>query len=285
MRAASQRTQTSRFPSQGKIIDLAGGVVNAEGWTWVLNNVGARKILNWRALHLSPVLMEATARYVRNLIENQAPVSVYNTFNALKKLKNSSEVRRASDNGDVIDSIFFGEMRLVFANSDWQLHYIRDWYRACSDLGYLDFSPEIAFDLEERTVGGNRKGQAVLSLDPEDGPLSDLEITGLLNALNARRHSNTMSLTEKVALWLCIAYISGRAGRERDGRGKTKRWGALTTGSWTRSPSSSTSARMRSMNLSAQRSSASPRASMRGSRASEERHVGWRSGLRRRAAA
>lgn len=205
MRAASQRTQTSRFPSQGKIIDLAGGVVNAEGWTWVLNNVGARKILNWRALHLSPVLMEATARYVRNLIENQAPVSVYNTFNALKKLKNSSEVRRASDNGDVIDSIFFGEMRLVFANSDWQLHYIRDWYRACSDLGYLDFSPEIAFDLEERTVGGNRKGQAVLSLDPEDGPLSDLEITGLLNALNARRHSNTMSLTEKVALWLCIA--------------------------------------------------------------------------------
>lgn len=59
--------------------------------------------------------------------------------------------------------------------------------------------------LDQKVVGGNRKGHSVLSFDPEEGPLTDLEITGLLNALNARRHSNSMSLSEKVALWLCVA--------------------------------------------------------------------------------
>lgn len=205
MKTATKYALPLSFPSQGAIRDLAGSVVDGDGWVWALNNVGAKKILDWRSLGLAPVLLEPTVRYFKNLIQNQAPISAYNAFNAIKKINNSSEISRAGRLGDTIGFSFFEEMRAVFGSSDWRLHYVRDWYRFCSDCGYELFSSEVSAELQEKTVGGNRKGHSVLSFDPEEGPLTDLEITGLLNALNARRHSNSMSLPEKVALWLCIA--------------------------------------------------------------------------------
>jgi hypothetical protein len=55
-------------------------------------------------------------------------------------------------------------------------------------------------------IRGNAKGQAVLSLDPEEGPLDDLETTCLLNALRSARTTGVLTLTEQVAIWLCVAF-------------------------------------------------------------------------------
>lgn len=196
----------TEFPSQGVLMDLGGMPVDASGWVWRLNHAGAVRTLNWRALEIrSESILEATAQYIARLVTSHSSDAVRGTFDTLKYIKHSPSFVLADASGNEIPETFFSELRHYFGASDWRLHHFRHWYRSCADFGAENFSAEVAFLLDEKTVGGNRKGHSVLSLDPEDGPLSDLETTGLLNALNARRNSNTMSLSEQAALWLCIA--------------------------------------------------------------------------------
>jgi hypothetical protein len=82
---------------------------------------------------------------------------------------------------------------------------VRQWYLYGADNGYQNFSADVAFEIEQLRIGGNTKGQAVLSMDPEDGPLSDLEVRALLNALRASEVSGLLPIQEKAALWLSIA--------------------------------------------------------------------------------
>jgi integrase len=131
--------------------------------------------------------------------------AISGTFNTLRHLRHSSSFVAADKDGDEIPATFFGELRDHFGDAAWRMHYIRHWYRSCADYGCEAFSPEVAFELEEKKIPNNRRGQAVLSLDPEGGPLNDLEITGLLNALRAARSDKSRSRDEQAALWLCVA--------------------------------------------------------------------------------
>lgn len=193
-----------QFP--GVIIDLAGMPVDASGPVWTLNNVRVTTELDWNSIPIrSSNARAATITMVGELVKTQSPDAVRNMFGLLKLLNKSPSFVANDLRGETYSINIFTELRAYFAGASWRLHYFRAWYQACVDIGAEQFSAEVALELQDRTVGGNRKGHSVLSLDPDDGPLSDLEITGLLNALNARRHSNTMSLSEQAALWLCIA--------------------------------------------------------------------------------
>ena len=68
---------------------------------------------------------------------------------------------------------------------------------------------------EQLRIGGNKKGQAVLSQDPELGPLDDLEISALLNALRAATKEGGLTLQEQAALWLCTAFGQIQRSRRR----------------------------------------------------------------------
>lgn len=199
-----KKPSSHQFP--GTIVDLAGLPVDASGPVWALNNFRVPVELDWDTIPIkSPDARAATITIVSELVKTQTPDAVRNMFGFLKHLNNSKTFIENDSRGEKYSFNIFTELREYFSDAAWRLHYFRAWYQACCDLGAEQFSAEVALELQGRIVGGNRKGHAVLSFDPEEGPLTDLEITGLLNALNARRHSNSMSLPEKVALWLCIA--------------------------------------------------------------------------------
>lgn len=63
----------------------------------------------------------------------------------------------------------------------------------------------MALRLADTTFGGGPKGRAILSLDPDEGPLVDTEIVALLNALRAAETTGRLELQERVAVWLCLA--------------------------------------------------------------------------------
>lgn len=194
------------FPSQGIIVDRAGLPVNATGWLWELNSAGERRYLRWTNFPThSPEILGATARYFARMVKIKSPDAVRGTFETLMYLSNSDSFQKAADRGRELPFEIFDDLESYFGSKSWRLHHIRHWYRSCADFGSPVFSPEVAFQLDQKIIGGNKKGHAVLSLDPEEGPLVDLEITALLNALNDQRRRNSLPLECSAALWLCIA--------------------------------------------------------------------------------
>src|SRR6185312_6381648 len=85
---------------------------------------------------------------------------------------------------------------------EWKFHYARDWYRWCADQGLPGFDDaELLFELVDLRIPGNKKGEAVLSEDPEEGPIDDLEEI----ALRAALHRDTGHLLERTLTWSFLA--------------------------------------------------------------------------------
>lgn len=188
------------------VVTNAGYSINTSGLLWHIPHPSRPLYLRWDEI---PIFLrsvwKATRAYFRYLIRNYSTSEVMGNWYALMRAWLCPSLQRAIATGDEIPYRFFDELQGVFSNEDtYRLHYVRKWYCWCCDQGFEAFSSEVAFRLEERVVGGNRKGHAVRSADPEKGPLLDTEIVALNNALRASRETGTLSLEEQVALWLCI---------------------------------------------------------------------------------
>jgi hypothetical protein len=195
------------FPSLGTILDRAGFQVDGSGPVWRLNNVGAKRDLDWSKFPLkSESILHACASYIANVIKSFSPSEVFQNFWALLLLfKHSPSFGEADSKDEIIPYKAISEAREALGDSQWRVQYLRKWYIWCVDQGFENFSPEVAFSLREISFGHNPRATAVLSADPEQGPLVDTEIVSLLNALRAAELTEALTLTERAALWLCVA--------------------------------------------------------------------------------
>ena len=207
MTMQAKEKQRSGFPSLGVIYDRAGMPVDASDWQWTLNDLTGRIKIDWTNFNIrSPAILESAVNYIGHMVETQGTESVRNAFFRMSKVVSASnEIQMADLHDAVVPFECFGELRRVLGPSAWLIHDFRQWYCWAADHGYENFSPDVAFECERLRIGGNEKGQAVLSLDPEVGPLDDVEIASLLNALRAASKDGRLSLAEQAAVWLCVA--------------------------------------------------------------------------------
>lgn len=83
---------------------------------------------------------------------------------------------------------------------------VRSWYVWCADLGFPHFDSEAAFELGRLTIGGNSKGLAVLSRDPNAGPIEETDFGNLTQALrDLDKSEKPRQLLERCLVWLVIA--------------------------------------------------------------------------------
>ena len=140
------------------------------------------------------------------MIQTVGTLSAKNAFTCISyAVDNSPTLSEYDSSMGVIPWTCVAELRDKLAKNAWQLHYLRQWYCWGADNGYPSFSPDVAFELESFRIGGNAKGQAVLSLDDEQGPLDKLEVASLLDRLRAATKSGALSLDEQAAVWICVA--------------------------------------------------------------------------------
>lgn len=200
--AISVLRNESAFPGQGIFHDQAGMPVDGTGQVWRLNNPRVPRSLNWELMPpLPPGMLSATTAFFRATIETQNPQSAYNTFAHLREVLGSETFQRDFANEGLDASTF--RAYLHGQPNPWRAHYARQWYGWCATMGYPDFSAEVALEISRLRIGGNEKGRAVLSADPEDGPLLDQEVSSLINALRAS--DRILSLREQAVIWLCLA--------------------------------------------------------------------------------
>lgn len=190
-----------------EVIDKSGRAVDISGTRWKLNGSGFRSIILWDRFPNVPAWFRwAAQKYVIDRIKRKSPFESINTFKDLRLFAREL-IAFEQDGGTVGAEIpyrFFSELRARYAadGTEYRMHRLRAFYLWAADQSLEGFSPEVAFELEQLRLPGNVKGRAVLSDDPEDGPLTDEEVTALLARL---RVSESPTLQERLALWLCFA--------------------------------------------------------------------------------
>ena len=189
------------------LFDASGAKVDISGDVWELNDPTTRIRLDWKRIPITSFeTMDATKHFIRAMIASNAPKSVSRAFDALKLLNKSSSFVKADENDDEIQVSFFVEVRNYLGSEGaYRLHDIRQWFQFCCDYGASAFSPEVAFYLSERVIGGNKKGFKVLSVDPRDGPLDDTELAHVIAALKSRTKAVNQINEVDLAIWLMLA--------------------------------------------------------------------------------
>ncbi len=88
----------------------------------------------------------------------------------------------------------------------WVLHAYRRWYQWCSDAGLEGFNATVSDGLDAIVVGGNRKGEAVLSHDPAQGPLHPTEFDRLFLAVRDATINRLLPDADLAVAWLFMSF-------------------------------------------------------------------------------
>jgi len=177
--------------------------VIVDGGRWKLNSVirGVGATLDWGSCgQVDSELAAAMIAFVRFNVERKSADHCRNAFRDLVMLTRLSE-----ELGDVsLRILLFGYLaRLRGSGAEWRFHYIRDWYRWCSNNDLAGFDdPDLFHEITSLRIPGNRKGEAVRSDDPDEGPLDDIEEATLRAALLR----DDGPILERALVWALLAF-------------------------------------------------------------------------------
>ena len=130
------------------------------------------------------VIRRAVELFIVERLRYRAPRTALLTFDRLLKLSMSQSFRFADEVGGTLPASIVREVghAVKAAGITNYMNYeadIRYWYIWCADMGFPHFDRDIATELEALVIGGNAKGLAVLSNDPNKGPLSSADFNAL----------------------------------------------------------------------------------------------------------
>lgn len=201
-------TLVSWSPVNGKIPIRDGRKIDATGERWVVRTPTATHVIDWTKLQvIEGDHRNAIRRWVAHLLRTRNPTVARGGFAQALTLFNSPAFLAAAVQREIVPYLAFSQAQTQLRSDQrWQLHYARDFYRWCKDQQFPYFSRDVVVRLDGLVIGGNPKGEAVRSADPDKGPLNAMEVASLALALRAARLENSMPLNEQAAVWLALAF-------------------------------------------------------------------------------
>lgn len=208
VRLVSLARQDTPWPPPGAtVIDRQGMVIDISGPEWRLLHPGGSLAIRWDRLKVRDSrVLEAIKRYFAHLVTIQSARSVNNAFRAIATPLHTTAFREVMAGEGPIPFLVFSEARAEFGEKEaYRLHHWRKLYRWCTRARMPRFAREVRIKLDEQKIPGNAKGEAVRSADPNEGPLTSVEVAALVDALRGARLDRTIPVEQEAAIWLCLA--------------------------------------------------------------------------------
>ena len=198
-------------------VDSAGHRVDLRPTVWRLHSAERSMTINWKLLpDCDENARNALRVHIVRLIERASPSYAKTTFQYIRKYLESIGSTKAPSNTVTLTSLSWYLEQLRDKRVGYQFYHIRQWIIASADRFLDGFDDEIAFSLGDLRIEGNAKGFAVLSSDPEGGPLNEYEEAALRQALLR----DDGPIEQRAAVWLSLAFGTNPANlsllRERD---------------------------------------------------------------------
>ncbi len=157
---------------------------------------------NFSVLSLSPSIIYSIKRTFIWYLENKSIKHSSNMYERLKHLLNNLYI--LSNEISLVDLKKYKNS--LDKKNIWYLGalsgFLKQWYK----MGYPGLSKEAYDYLNELRISGNQKGQSVLTMDPYNGPFSDLELEQIQDTLNNKYANNELPESDFLLLWLMIIY-------------------------------------------------------------------------------
>jgi integrase len=105
---------------------------------------------------------------------------------------------------EITDSVLLNFRATLSANEEWQLSSIAAAIKKWHGLGYPGVPNKAVRLLRSMRLKGNVKGAAVLTMDPETGPFTDIELESVQAALTAAFARGDVLASDFIATWLLM---------------------------------------------------------------------------------
>jgi integrase len=141
-------------------------------------------------------------------LENRSLTHSHNMFEQLvalcSYLYNSSNktIEKISDIDIINYREFIGKDREYILGA--LSGFLKHWYK----MGDSFLTKEAYGYLKEATFKGNKKGEAVMTMDPYEGPYTDLELNSIQMSINNAYAEDKISTADYIIVWLLMIYSS-----------------------------------------------------------------------------
>ncbi|MGC0155790.1 site-specific integrase [Chromobacterium vaccinii] len=153
---------------------------------------------------ISPAMRHSLKGVLLWYAENLSPAFLNNGFSHFKRFFKGLFVQ----NGQVIEEINSTDLINYRAslgkNKEWFLGYIAGFLKQWEGLRLPGVTSDAIAFLNSIRLSGNPKGVAVLTMDPEQGPFTSIELGALHSALYDAHAKHELSLEDFLLAWLLM---------------------------------------------------------------------------------
>ena len=136
--------------------------------------------------------------------ENTEGATMHAVFDNIRRVLEPMAVAQAQP-VSVIDAPLLANFRATLtSDTEWKLGVLSAFIKKWHSLGVPGVTDDAARFLKDIRLRGNRKGVAVLTMDPVVGPLTNVERSAVQAALNDSFAAGKVALDDYLLAWLCL---------------------------------------------------------------------------------
>ena len=188
--------------STPRLVRTKSGIeFDASADIWAFRDDMADVSLNFRQLtNISDELRESAKSVLSWYAENRSSSHMMNLFQRFQHFIRVTQSQLSS----ISDVSLLNYRAGLDESTGWYLGTLAGFLRKWIQLGYPGVDEGVDLLLKQLRLKGNRKGMAVLTWDPIDGPFTTNEMEALHAALNQAYACGSVSEEEYVLAWLYI---------------------------------------------------------------------------------
>lgn len=191
--------------------DLPGEVKTRNGvrfdprvdrWSYRDNTVTVS--LDFFSLKATDELINSAKKVLIWYAENRSPDHLMNMFERFQHMLKSGELE--SDKLSLITSNNLINYRASLSSQNaWYLGSISGFLQKWHDLGIHGVTDDAITLLKQLRIKGNRKGEAISTMDTLDGPFTDIEVAAIHESVDRAYENHDISLRDYILVWLFVA--------------------------------------------------------------------------------
>lgn len=172
---------------------------------WAIPDASRKRFFNFGVLsqYCCDELLQSLKKTMIWYLRERSTAHANNMFNQFKyfleSVKQSEKISAVTSN-----HIMSYKGNLPKENS-WYLGALAGFIKQWHELGYFGIESDAYALLKELRIKGNRKGWAVLTFDPEEGPFDEIELQSIYQAINTAYAKGEIDNREFSLAWLFMA--------------------------------------------------------------------------------
>jgi len=171
---------------------------------WAFRDSAKTVSLDFSRVLASPVMLTALKVTLVWYAENKSPHHLTNMFERF-----SHFLRTLSSDGVSVGLISAKDLlnyrSSLSTDQRWYLGNLSGFLQKWHSMGLPCVTDDAIAFLKQFRAKGNMKGEAVLTMDPENGPYSDIEFESIYATLDATYEAEKIDLSEYLLVWLFMA--------------------------------------------------------------------------------